>query len=88
MAAVVLLRRLLAQRTPLRSIVSYSTSGGSNGDVLDLDYKPQNRPLDPRWRELATKQLKGEDPEEKLTWRTAEVGLSAVKCRGSLKSSY
>lgn len=81
MAAVVLLQRLLARRTSLRLITSYSTSGGSNGDVLHPDYKPQDRPLDSRWRELATKQLKGEDPEEKLTWRTAEVSLSVVQCR-------
>ena len=31
-------------------------------------------PLNEEWRKLATKQLKGADPEEKLTWHTAEVG--------------
>ncbi|KAI0226494.1 Methylmalonyl-CoA mutase, mitochondrial [Lamellibrachia satsuma] len=29
-------------------------------------------PLNEDWRKLATKQLKGADPEEKLTWHTAE----------------
>lgn len=30
-------------------------------------------PLHPEWTELAKKQLKGADPEKKLTWHTPEV---------------
>lgn len=30
-------------------------------------------PLHPEWTELARKQLKGADPEKKLTWHTPEV---------------
>lgn len=33
------------------------------------------QPLDPEWKALAQKQLKGADPEEKLTWHTPE-GIS------------
>ena len=32
--------------------------------------------LHPEWNELAKKQLKGADPEEKLTWATPEVVLA------------
>jgi methylmalonyl-CoA mutase len=28
--------------------------------------------LDPKWTELAKKQLKGKDPEKTLTWHTTE----------------
>jgi len=32
-------------------------------------------PLNPEWTELAKKQLKGADPEKKLTWHTPEVSV-------------
>ena len=32
-------------------------------------------PLDDEWRDLAKRQLKGEDPVEKLTWHTPEVSM-------------
>ncbi|XP_071812126.1 methylmalonyl-CoA mutase, mitochondrial-like [Apostichopus japonicus] len=34
-----------------------------------------SQPLDPEWKAIAQKQLKGADPEEKLTWHTPE-GIS------------
>ena len=30
------------------------------------------QPLDPEWAALATKQLKGKNPEEELLWYTSE----------------
>lgn len=30
-------------------------------------------PINPEWAQMAKKELKGKDPEETLTWRTAEV---------------
>lgn len=33
------------------------------------------KPLNPEWAELASKQLKGADPEKKLTWVTPD-GIS------------
>ena len=40
-------------------------------------------PLHPEWAELAKKQLKGADPEKKLTWHTPEVIGSAITSNNS-----
>ena len=34
--------------------------------------KIQKAPLDPKWTELAKKQLKGKDPAQTLMWHTTE----------------
>lgn len=34
--------------------------------------KSSQRPLNPEWAALASKQLKGADPEKKLTWATPD----------------
>jgi hypothetical protein len=36
-------------------------------------------PLHPEWAKLVTKELKGKDPQETLTWRTAEVPMSGFE---------
>ena len=43
-------------------------------------------PLHPEWAELAKKQLKGADPEKKLTWHTPEVIGLAITSNN--KNSY
>ena len=50
---------------------SFSSETGS-GDTLQ---NKSSAPLDPEWVEMAKKQLKGADPQEKLTWRTPEVQI-------------
>lgn len=54
-------------------------AGGDGGGDMDTTHTKPRVSLDPEWAELAKKQLKGADPEEKLTWRTAEV--SEVACK-------
>lgn len=49
----------------LSSSASFRDEEGSGGR--------KKVPLNAEWEELARKQLKGADPAEKLTWRTAEV---------------
>ena len=53
---------------------------------------PAKAPLDPEWAEMAKKQLKGADPEEKLTWQTPEVcifsGLFLPSCMALLFTGY
>ena len=36
--------------------------------------KSSKASLHPEWEKMAKKVLKGSDPAEKLTWKTAEVG--------------
>lgn len=52
----------------------FSSETGS-GDALQ---NKSSAPLDPEWVEMATKQLKGADPHEKLTWRTPEVQIRVL----------
>lgn len=56
-------------------------AGGDGGGDMDTTHTKPRVSLDSEWAELAKKQLKGADPEEKLTWRTAEVSVSIVKLR-------
>ena len=51
------------------------TSGATYtpGLVPAASMSSTKQPLDPEWVELAKKQLRGKDPEETLTWHTAEV---------------
>ena len=59
-------------RSVHRSSPSSSSSSSSSGDKTGTD-AAHGLPLDPEWAEMAKKQLKGADPQEKLTWRTPEV---------------
>ena len=54
-------------------------AGGDGGGDMDTRHTKPWVSLDPEWAELAKKQLKGADPGEKLTWRTAEV--SEIVCK-------
>ena len=64
-----------ARAVPRRTIFG-SSAGHGDADDIDSSGRPgtQKVPLDPEWVEIARKQLKGADPEGKLTWRTPEVG--------------
>ena len=54
-----------------------SDAGDGGGEEEENEGGGKSRvPLDPTWVEMARKQLKGADPAEKLTWRTAEVSLA------------
>lgn len=59
-----------------------SVRGGGTGLKLGLGLPhralstgcgAQQAEYDPQWYKLATKELRGEDPAEVLTWHTAEV---------------
>ena len=66
-------RCLGASWAPSRSVhLSSPSSSSSSGDKTGTD-AAHGLPLDPEWAEMAKKQLKGADPQEKLTWRTPEV---------------
>ena len=52
---------------------SSSSSGGDDGGEEEGGGGKTSVPLDQTWAEMARKQLRGADPAEKLTWRTAEV---------------
>jgi len=63
-------RSLYACLIPQRTVYYSSLRPGSEVDSNETE---QEVPLDPEWVELAKKQLKGADPKQTLTWRTAEV---------------
>lgn len=52
-------------------LLRYCSSSSSSH--LDPLYPRREPKLDKEWSELAKKQLKGGDPEEKLIWKTSEV---------------
>ncbi|ORZ35461.1 methylmalonyl-coenzyme A mutase-like protein [Catenaria anguillulae PL171] len=56
-------------RRPLASTAAALAAVPSRRSYAASTY---TKPLDPEWTKLATKELKGKDPKERLTWRTPE----------------
>ncbi|KAJ3368145.1 hypothetical protein GGF31_006853 [Allomyces arbusculus] len=71
----------MSSRTLLARIARLPTTAASRAPAPSLQAAARRhyaakstyrKPLHPEWTKLATKELKGQDPQERLTWRTAE----------------
>ena len=67
---------LLAPQWRLRPGAPRSvTSAAAGGESVGKDASKSSVPIDPEWKVMAEKQLKGAVPVDGLIWRTPEVCL-------------